>query len=229
MILGKRTQMALPSKALALIWFIALSALMAIGYALGTTHALSDHKFLILLAVAILTARLKVKLPGLTGNMAVNLPFLLIAAAQLGMLQALMVAVPSCAVQCFPKGGGKPKLMQMIFNLSSTALAAAAGSLIGMRFGLPGVAGSFFLAQTILVAAIIRVTEGGGIHRIWIGLAHYSFPFYVLSAGMASIAGSSIPQLGWQVPLLALPALYVIYRSYQSYFREPSLVHSTQD
>lgn len=221
--------MALPKKALALIWFIGLAALMAVGYALTNTRALYDHKFLILLVVAVLTARLKLKLPGLTGNMAVNLPFLLIASAQLGMLEALLVAVPSCAVQCFPKGGGKPKLLQMIFNLSSTALAAAAASLIGMRFGLPGVASSFFLAQTILVAAIIRVTEGGGIHRIWIGLAHYSFPFYVLSAGMASIAGSTTPQLGWQVPLLALPALYVIYRSYQSYFREPRLVVSTTD
>ena len=229
MILGKKTPMALPSKALIFIWLVALVALVALGYALATTDALYDHKFLVLLAVAVLTARLKVKLPRLTGNMAVNLPFLLIAAAQLSMLEALLVAVPSCAVQCFPKGGGKPKTMQMVFNLSSTALAAAAASLIGMRFGLPGVAGSFFLAQTVLVAAIIRVTEGGGIHKIWIGLAHYSFPFYVLSAGMASIAGASISQLGWQVPLLALPALYVIYRSYQSYFREPSLVPSTTD
>src|SRR5580693_5246441 len=111
--------MALPKKALAFIGIVTLTALMAVGYALATERALYDYKFLILLVVSALTARLKVKLPGFTGNMAVNLPFLLIAAAQLGMLEALLVAVPSCAVQCFPKGGGKAKPTQVIFNLSS--------------------------------------------------------------------------------------------------------------
>src|SRR5208283_5301726 len=141
--------------------------------------------------------RLRVKLPGLTGTMIVNLPFFLIAAAQLSMLEALLVALPSCAVQCIPKGGGKPKPLQLIFNLSSTAVAIAVASLTGRHFALLGAAG-FFLAQTLPLACIIRLTEGGEIHTIWCGIAHYSFPFYVLSAGIAYVAGSSVVDLGWQ-------------------------------
>ena len=153
--------------------------------------------------------------------MAVNLPFLLIAAAQLSMLEALLVALPSCGVQCLPKGGGKLKPVQVIFNLSTTGVAVAAASLIGTHFALLAAAG-YFLAQTVPVACIIGFTEGGAIHKIWCSIAHCSFPFYVLSAGITSIATSST-QLGWQVPLVGLPVLYAIYRSYEFYFRVPSI------
>ena len=214
--------MTLPRNALALIALMALGLLASVAYATRAMQPLNDYRFWTLLVLAVVTARLKVKLPGLTGNMAVNLPFLLIAVAQLSMLEALLVALPSCGVQCFPKGGGRPKPVQVIFNLSTTGVAVAAASLIGTHFALLAAAG-YFLAQTVPVACIIGFTEGGAIHKIWYGIAHCSFPFYVLSAGIASMATSSTTQLSWQAPLLCLPVLYAIYRSYEFYFRVPSI------
>jgi len=216
----KRIHMVLSKNALAFTGLMMLGALAVVGYALHTIHPLLDYRFWVLFALALATARLKVTLPGLTGNMAVNLPFLLIAVAELSMLAALLVALPSCALQCFPKGGGKPKPVLLLFNLSTTAVAVAVASVIGTHLALLGVA-AFFLAQTIPVAAIIRVTEGGPIHQIWCRIAHCSFPFYVLSAGITTIVTSSAPQLGWQVPLLSLLVMYATYRSYESYFRLP--------
>lgn len=219
--------MTVAHKTLGLIGMIALVAIAEVGYAVQSMPTQFDYKFWTLLIIAVSTARLKVKLPGINGNMSVSLPFLLMAGAQLGMVAALLVALPSCAVQCLPRRG-KPHALRMIFNLSTMALAVASASLIGIRFGLPGAAGSFFFAQTVLVAAIIRVTEGGAFRKIWSSLAHYSFPFYVLSAGIASIVRSST-QSGWVVPLIVLTALYAIYRSYQSYFHEPEMVQTTQE
>lgn len=210
--------MTLPKPALALTGLMALSALVASAYALHTMQPLQGGHFWPLLVLAAVTARLKVKIPGLTGNMSVNLPFLLVAVLQLSMLEALLVALPSCAVQCFPKSGGRPKLVQVIFNLSTMGVAVAAASLLGARSLLLGVA-VFFLAQTIPVASIICLTEGGAIHQVWSSIAHYSFPFYVLSAGITSMAASST-QSSWQVLLLGLPLLYAIYFSYRSYFSE---------
>ena len=212
--------MSLPKRALALTALMVLGAFAAVGYALHNMQPMHDYRFGVLLALSLLTARLKVTLPGLTGSMCVNLPFLLIAASQLSLLEALLVALPSCAFQCLPKGGGKPNPVQMIFNISVMGVAVALASLIGPHFAVLGAAG-FFLAQTVLVASIIGFTEGGAIHRIWCSIANYSFPFYVLSAGITSIAISSITQFAWQVPLLGLPVLYAIYRSYKSYFRGP--------
>ena len=215
--------MRLGASAFVITGLMAFGALGAMGYAVHTMPALLDYRFVVLSVLALVTARLKVQLPGLMGNMAVNLPFLLIAVAQLSMLEALLVALPACAVQCFPTGGGKVKPVQLIFNLSAKAVAVGVGSLLGTHFAILGVA-AFFLAETIPLAGIIRLTEGGAIHRIWASIAHYSFPFYVLSAGITSIAMSTTSQFGWQLPVVSLPVLYAIYRSYQSYFRVSLLV-----
>ncbi len=217
--------MMLPKQALALIGLMALGALAVIGYALHTMRPLGGYRFWALVVLALATARLKVKLPRLTGNMAVNLPFLLIAVAELSLLEALLVALPSCGVQCFPTGrGNKPRLVQFLFNLSTTALAVAAASRIGTHFAVLGAAG-FFLVQTVPLASIIHITEGGAIHQIWSSIAHYSFPFYVLSAGITRIVTTTAPQLSWQVPVLGLLVLYATYRSYRSYFHAPSPAH----
>jgi len=214
--------MTLPRNALVLAGVTALGGLSTVGYALHTMPALHDYRFVVLLVLALITARLKVQLPGLTGNMAVNLPFLLIAVAQLSMFEALLVVLPACAVQCFPAGGGKLKPVQLIFNLSTKAVAVAVASLLGAQLTLLGAAG-FFLAETVPVAGIIRATEGGSLPSLWCRIAHYYFPFFVLSAGLVSIAASTGSQLGWQLPLVGLPTLYAIYRSYQSYFRVPTV------
>jgi len=72
-------------KAFALIRLIRLGALVAVGYAMHTMPPLHDYRFVVLLVLALVTAKLKVQLPGLPGNMAVNLPFLSIAVARLSM------------------------------------------------------------------------------------------------------------------------------------------------
>ena len=218
--------MTLSKQALAFTVLMALAALAAIVYASQTGQPMHGYSFLSLLVAGVVTARLKVKLPGMTGCMSVCLPFLLIAVAQLSMIEALLVALSTCAVQCLPKrGGGRPKPIQMLFNLSTMALAISAASLVGTHFSpLLGAAG-FFLAQTVPVAGIIRLTEGGAVHRIWSSIAHQTFPFYVLSAGITSMMTSTLVQsASWQVPMLCLPVMYAIYRSYESYFRLEALL-----
>src|SRR2546427_3459390 len=104
--------------------FMVMCAFATLGYAARTTHLLRHYQFVPLLTMALVASRLKVKLPGLNGNMSVNVPFILIAVAQLSLFEALSVALPSSVAQCLPaKGGGKPKLIQMLFNVSTMAVA----------------------------------------------------------------------------------------------------------
>jgi hypothetical protein len=88
-------------------------------------------------------------------------------------------------------------------------------------------AASFFLAQTIPVATIISLTEGGNVARIWSSIFHLSFPYYVLSAGVTSLVTAASQRIGWQVPLLVLPAMYGVYRSYRLYFSQAAKVADT--
>jgi hypothetical protein len=212
------------------IALIALAGLAALAY--GWMHATTWHPYeaLALFAITVAASRMKVKLPGLTGNMSVNLPFLLLAAAELNQVEAIAIAVVSTAVQCFPKDGTKPKLVRVLFNLSlmSSAVALAAqvfhmgavaqpiwftGALV-----LPAAALTLFLMQTAPVATVIALTDGGPVTAIWTKIARMTFPYYVLSAGMASMMMAARQHVGWQVPLLALPVMYGTYRSYQTYF-----------
>jgi hypothetical protein len=219
-----------PKIAKLFIGLMAAGGLISLGSGLAQMHTAHRAEFGALLVLAVLASRLKLKLPGLQGNMSVSLPFILIAFVELNLFEALLVALFSTAAQCFPKGGGKPKPIHMLFNVSTMTVAVGLGELICHGF-LPGtvrwsslsllvaVAGlGFFLAQTIPVAAIISLTEGGRLLRIWSGIAHLSFPYFVLSAGVTSIVTTASHRAGWQVPLLLLPVMYGVYRSYQVYF-----------
>ena len=209
---------------------ILLAGLASVAY--GWMHATTWHPYeaLALFAITGAASRMKVKLPGLTGNMSVNLPFLLLAAAELNTFEALTVAVVSTAVQCFPKDGTKPKLVRVLFNLS---LMSSAVALTGQVFHagavahpawftgglvLPAAALALFLMQTAPVATVIALTDSGPVTAIWTKIARMTFPYYVLSAGMASMMMAGRQHVGWQVPLLALPVMFGIYRSYQTYF-----------
>jgi len=183
-----------------------------------------------LLLMALLTARMKVKLPGLNGNLSVNLPFILIAVTQLSLVEALAVALPSIAAQSIPKGGGKPKAVQMIFNMSTMALALGLCSWVGRAISTPGddwasaslllllTGTSLLLAQTLPVATVISLTDGGKAPRVWSNIFLLSFPYYLLSVGLTSLVNVASQRFGWQVPLLMLPFMYGVYRAYNLYF-----------
>lgn len=208
-----------------------LCGVVAIGYAILQQHAAHYLQSATLLILALGAARLKLKLPGLTSSMSVNLPFILIATLELSMLEALIIALASTAAQCFPEHGGKPKRAQLLFNLSTMATAVAAASLIidyrtgpsagpSIQYPLSLIlaAASFCLIQTIPVATIISLTEGGQVAKIWSSIVHLSFPYYVLSAGVTSIVIGAGHHYGWQFPVLLLLVMYGVYRSYAVYF-----------
>jgi hypothetical protein len=207
------------------------TALLVGGYAVAQGHQVQYLRTLSLLAIAVVASRFKLKLPGLTSNMSVNLPFILMATMQLSLAEALMVGLASTLAQCLPQGGRKPRLMQLLFNLSTMGVAVGIGNWVFNRNSGGGsnwassslllvlVSASFFCAQTIPVATVISITEGGKLTRIWASIVHLSFPYYVLSAGVTSIVSTASAHMGWQIPLLALPVMYGVYRSFQLYFR----------
>jgi len=212
------------------IGFTVLCGVTAMGYGLLQTHSLHPLQFITMLVIALAASRLKVKLPGLTSSMSVNLPFILIATMGLSLIEALIIGLTSTAVQCFPKSGGWPKPVQILFNVSTMAVAVGlAGRIFQGRMQPPtaSVSGSlllvlaaatFFLVQTIPVATIISLTEGGSLPQIWSSISQQSFPYYVLSAGVTSLVTTASHRVGWQVPLLVLAVMYGVYRSYRLYF-----------
>jgi hypothetical protein len=83
----------------------------------------------------------------------------------------------------------------------------------------------YFLANTVTVAGIIALTEGKKLPDLWRHVFLWSFPNYVIGAGVSGIAASISPLLAWKVLLTMLLVLYGVHRSYQMYVvhQQPTL------
>jgi len=217
------------SSARIFIAVIVLSGLAVLGNAL--IHASSNNvvRFVSFAVVACLAARLKVKLPGVTGTMSVNLPFILVAVAEMNSAEALTVACLSTLVQCLPGAQKKFNAVQALFNFSNMALAVSFARLLFLQSTLSAsiasralllavAAAGFLLVNTLPVALVISLTEGNNALRTWAGILQLSFPYFVASAGIAGCVLTLNAQIGWQVPVVVLPVMLGIFYSYRRYF-----------
>jgi hypothetical protein len=212
------------------IGLMLVAAVAGTAWAGWKSHTLHSYYALALLALSAVTSRMKVKLPGIEGNMSVNLPFLLTAVVSLSAVEAVVIASVATAVQCWPKRDAKFKPEQMVFNVSMMALATSIASLVLKTQWLSGSAWvssatlpvfatiTLFVGQTVSVATIVAIGKGEAMHRIWWNLAHLSFPYYVVSAGVTSIIQSVSHHPGWVLALAVVPVMYGIHRSYRLYF-----------
>ncbi len=215
--------------ATAFISATAISGLAMLGGSVLKMTALHHYQFLSLLVLGAVTSRTKVKLPGIDGTMSVNLPFLMIAAAQLSLFEAVVVALVSAVLQSIPKRGGQLQPVKMLFNASTIVLASGIAALLlhndklvamhhSGSVALLAACGMFFLVNTLPVATIIAITEGSGMMRIWSSIAHLSFPYYVACTGVTSMVTMVSQHVGWQVPLAVLPVMLLMYRCFQTLF-----------
>ncbi len=209
-----------------------VAAIASAGYATFVSH--NTHVLLAatILALAAATSKMKVKLPGINGNMSVNLPFLLTAIVTLSAAEVIVITCVSTAVQCWPRKDAKLNPQQLAFNLSMMMFASSLASLMfhagflhatqmsWNTLALVLATATLFLGQTLPVAGIVSVSDGKAASSIWWNLAQLSFPYYVVSAGVTSMVSAMSSHLGWGLALAVFPVMYAIHRSYRLYFSQ---------
>ena len=217
----------LPIKAKVMIGMVAVASLCALSFGVVRWQTQAWPQLLLLMAAAALSSRLKVKLPGMTSSMSGNLPVILLGVTQLGLFSSLLVAVTAAIAQSYTSGGNKTKPIQFVFNactlLNASGLAYLAyHSQIGPRasahtMSLVLAAATYFVANTAPVASIIGLTEGGNPFVLWHKVFLWSFPNYVIGAGLTAIATafSTISGLATLATLMAV--LFAVYQSYKMY------------
>jgi hypothetical protein len=217
----------LPIKAKVMIGMVAVASLCALSFGVVRWQTQAWPQLLLLMAAAALSSRLKVKLPGMTSSMSGNLPVILLGVTQLGLFSSLLVAVTAAIAQSYTSGGNKTKPIQFVFNactlLNASGLAYLAyHSQIGPRasahtMSLVLAAATYFVANTAPVASIIGLTEGGNPFLLWHKVFLWSFPNYVIGAGLTAIATafSTISGLATLAALMAV--LFAVYQSYKIY------------
>ncbi len=183
-------------------------------------------QFICYLLIAILAARLKVRLPGITGTMSVNFLFILLGILELGFTETMVLGTAAIMVQCFYRD--RPSPIQVTFNLCASAFAISVAYNVyhlkttgfhakshPLLLGLSAI--TYFAANTGSIAAVIALTERKSIKKIWVECYFWSFPYYLVGAAFAGMIGWFNRQFGWETSLLIVPIIYLIYRSYRLY------------
>jgi hypothetical protein len=217
------------SSARVYIALIIVSGVVLLADAVLNARSVPAARFFVLVALAAVAARLKVKLPGITGVMSVNLPFILLAVALTGTAEALAVGFVSTLAQSIPRSMRKANFVQIAFNCCAITLAVGLArwiyaspeivsvvSVPALRLALA--AAGYFVANTVLVALVISLTEPVSLVRTWAEMFQLSFVYLVASAGVAGLALLFGQGIGWQVPLALLPIMLGVYQSYRRFF-----------
>jgi len=209
--------------------FIALVVITGLATLIyGGIHQSSKNiaEFICYLGIAILASRLKVNLPGITGTLSVNFLFILIGILELSFTETLILGAISMLAQClYPD---RPKAIQVTFNVCAGSLSTAIAYVVyhhpltnllidshPVLLGLSATA--YFIANAGSIATVISLTERRPLMRILIDCYFWSFPYYLVGAGIAGSIAWLNQTLNWETSLLVLPVAYLIYRSYRLY------------
>jgi len=210
----------------AYIAVVVLCGTLVLWYTVMHGRSQNTLKFLCYLAIALAASRLKVNLPGITGTMSVNFLFLLLGVLELSFSETMAIGTAAVVVQCL--GRDRPVPVQVAFNVSSTALAIAA-TFVSYQYSLQHssihnpstllffAACVYFVANTLPIAGVISLTESRSLRKIWLECYFWSFPYYLVGAGVAGMMSWLHGFTDWQTSLLTLPVVYLIYRSYRLY------------
>src|ERR1700722_14529921 len=184
-------------------------------------------QFGIYLALATVASSLDVALPGLSGSLSLNYLFILMGVMLLDLPQALLLAMACTLAQCLWKKR-RPQAGHLLFNVPNSVTATAccytvyhSAWLRGMGGGAPvpllAASLTYFLANSLSIAGIVRLTEGRRPGKDWWERLLWTAPQYLLGAALAGLIQFCIERTGWQLALMILPALYLIYTSYHLY------------
>ncbi len=218
----------LPIKAQVMIGTMAVASLGALSFGVLRWQSQAWPPLVLLSAAAALSSRFKVKLPGLTSSMSGNLPVILLGVTQLGAFASLLVPIVAAIAQSYTSGGNKLKPVQFIFNactlLNATGLAYLAyhsqlfaNHATAHTMSLVLAAVIYFLGNTAPVASIIALTEGGNPFALWHKAFLWSYPNYVIGAGLTAIASAFTTVSGLETMAALVAVLFAVYQSHKTY------------
>jgi len=208
------------------IGLIVLAGMGSLVYAGIHQSSKNIAEFICYVGIAILASRLKVNLPGITGTLSVNFLFILIGVLELSFTETMILGAISMLAQClYPD---RPKALQVTFNICAGAVSTAlayvvyhhrlTNLVIDNHPILLGLAATvYFIANAGTIATVISLTEHRRLGRILVDCYFWSFPYYLVGAGIAGIIAWLSRNYNWEDCLLVFPAMYLIYRSYRLY------------
>jgi hypothetical protein len=172
-----------------------------------------------------MASTLKVRLPGLTSTISLSFLFVLIGMADFSLAETLVAGCAAALVQSLWKATA-PKAVHVIFNVATWAISidvsywlshrlVAATQIHSLAVLLPFAAFLFFLTHTGFVALVVSLTSQSPLKAVWRDCYFWTFPYYLVGAAIAGVFALASRTVGWQVSLLVLPMMYLVYGCYR--------------
>lgn len=182
-------------------------------------------RFLVFLLLTVVASTLKVRLPGLTSTISASFLFVLIGVADFSLAETLVAGCAAALVQSLWKATA-PKLVHVIFNVASWAISihvsywlshrlVAATQIRSLAVLLSFAAFLFFLTHTGFVSLVVSLTSQSPLRAVWRDCYFWIFPYYLVGAAIAGVFAIASRTVGWQVSLLVLPMMYLVYACYR--------------
>ncbi len=185
-------------------------------------------RFLCYLVGAVVASQFRVRLPGIMATLSANFFFIMIGILDLDIRKVLVIACASTLGQMLWHARRFPRPGRLVFNLASVTVASFCAfqtyhwsifQALGGSLPVPLIASSmvFFLLNTLGASGVLALTEAHGFWRTWRENFVWTAAQYVALGALAGLVHAVDQRTGWQIGLLLLPIVYLVYRSYDLY------------
>jgi hypothetical protein len=193
----------------------------------GASHWQSHDvvRFLGYLAMALVAATCKVRLPGLRSTISVTFVVFLVAILELSYAEAVSIAAVVTVIQSVWRTERTPRPVQVAFNSACMVLsvsgayvacyALTAPTPTAMIAPLVIATALLYGSNTFIVAAAMCLAERKPLRTIWQLYYFWSFPYYVVGASVAALMIAAARSVGWQLSLAVFPVLVLVFASYR--------------
>ncbi|HZS28231.1 MAG TPA: HD domain-containing phosphohydrolase [Candidatus Angelobacter sp.] len=214
-----------PTRAKPFVYLICTTGAVCLLLGLFPWHSSKSLLFPSYLLLTIAASALKTVLPGSEGTVSVGFVFFLVGICNMTISETLALVAVATIVQCFWRAKKRLSFIHFAFNLSQLALAIIASywtytlllqHVFHSHVPLPLLVATivFFLLNSIPVATVVALADNTSIFEKWHTGYSWTFPYYLIGAAIAGLIQFVNRMVGWEMSILVLPAVYVIYRSY---------------
>ena len=216
------------------VFVLAVIAAGAVAAATSMTGAFARPLYLLaFVAASIAVHSMKVSVPLGGSNTTMSLGFAVTFTSLLVLGEAATVWTTLAGVYAQSTLNTKSRnpWYRILFTMSALALSLeAAAHTLRVTGGVnldgpadivvPSIAASalvYYIVNSVLIAAVLGLTTGQSIVKIWDQEFLWSGPNYLIGALAATVTVQSVERYGLQVVVLLVAPLYLLYRLYRGY------------
>jgi len=228
----EQTNSSMPRAAKAFVMIVVTAGAILLGIAaLLQWQSQSPVRFIAYLALGVVAATLKVRLPRMRGTLTPAFVLVLAAIADLSLAETAVICVVAGAVQVLWRPAQRPMLAQVLFNSASLTLSAALAYFVSRVALAPWLGHSvvgvlvvstlvLYVCHTVMVATVLALVDRKPLSGVWQLCYFWSLPYYLVGAAVAGIMTATGRTAHWPLSLLVLPLMGLVYVSYRVHVRQ---------